>query len=78
MRIDCLDFYENLNFLRLAAGGEVWETQKGSFSQEVPPEVHVDPGSLPLITDTEGNQVLRMYWLDAYEDPFKQPGELCL
>ncbi len=45
---------------------------------DVPPaDVHVDPARLPLVAAGEdgGDQVLRMFWLDAYEDPFKQPGK---
>ena len=37
-------------------------------------DVHVDCTQLPVCTNEEGEQVLRMYWLDAYEDYYKQPG----
>ena len=53
-------------------------------------DVHVDAADLPLIEreveveDDEGKKVkvakrfLRMYWLDAHEDPFKHPGTVWL
>ena len=53
--------------------------------------MHVDAADLPLIErevemelDEEGKKVkvtkkfLRMYWLDAHEDPFKHPGTVWL
>ena len=30
------------------------------------------------MTNEGGEKVLRMYWLDAYEDPFKHPGTVWL
>ena len=30
------------------------------------------------MTNEAGEKVLRMYWLDAYEDPFKHPGTVWL
>ena len=41
-------------------------------------EVKVDPGKLPLITNDKGEKVLRMYWLDAFEDAYKHPGTVWL
>lgn len=38
-------------------------------------DVQVDNSQLPLINDEEGRQVMRFYWLDAHEDPYKQPGK---
>jgi len=35
-------------------------------------------GQLPLTTNEQGEKVLRMYWLDAHEDPFKHPGTVWL
>ncbi|KAK4326034.1 hypothetical protein Pmani_003411 [Petrolisthes manimaculis] len=56
-----------------------WETVKGEIceTQKVQ-DVHIDSSQLPLITTDEGDQVLRFYWLDAYEDYFKQPGTVFL
>ena len=42
---------------------------------DIPPDFVVDSSRLPL-TDVDGEQVLRMFWLDAYEDPYKQPGRV--
>ncbi|XP_014669272.1 PREDICTED: DNA polymerase alpha catalytic subunit-like [Priapulus caudatus] len=36
--------------------------------------VQVDSLTLPTVTNESGDEVLRMFWLDAYEDPFKQTG----
>ena len=36
-------------------------------------DVEVDSSKLPLVTENE-EQFLRMYWIDAYEDQYKQPG----
>ncbi|XP_041482401.1 DNA polymerase alpha catalytic subunit-like isoform X2 [Lytechinus variegatus] len=57
-----------------------WETIKGEVEEEgfVKMDVKVDSSSLPLTTNDEGEKVLRMYWLDAYEDPYKQPGTVFL
>lgn len=48
-----------------------WEN-KNSISNT---EVQVESFKLPVITNKEKEQVLRMYWLDAYEDCYKQPGK---
>lgn len=46
-------------------------------SEPMPPvtaDVVIDSSHLPTTTNEKGEQVLSMYWLDAYEDPFTQPG----
>ncbi|KAK2155699.1 hypothetical protein LSH36_233g04020 [Paralvinella palmiformis] len=53
--------------------GASWETIRGD-TPEVHGEVQVDSSQLPLTTNEEGEKVVRMYWLDAYEDHYKQPG----
>lgn len=61
---------------QLAAG---WETIKGELKESsFIQDVQIDSLQLPLTTNTEGNQVLRFYWLDAYEDFYKQPGTVFL
>ena len=35
-------------------------------------------GQLPFVTNNDGEKVLRMYWLDAHEDVFKNPGTVWL
>ena len=56
-------------------GGKMWETIKGS-QPDIPMDIQVDPSQLPMTTDEDGEQVMRMYWIDAYEDQYKQPGML--
>ncbi|CAH1781279.1 unnamed protein product [Owenia fusiformis] len=53
-----------------------WEGANVGQTTEI--DVQVDSSKLPLVTNEAGEQVLRMYWLDAYEDPFKQPGVVYL
>ncbi|KAL8595946.1 hypothetical protein ACOMHN_018258 [Nucella lapillus] len=57
-------------------GATGWESvQSGEADQSA---IEVDCSELPLVADEEGNQVLRFYWLDAFEDPYKQPGSVYL
>ena len=37
---------------------------------------NVDSTQMTLSTNDEGENVLRMYWIDACEDTFKQQGNL--
>lgn len=56
-----------------------WENIKCSVTEGVSlKDIQVDSSQLPLTTTEDGSQVLRMYWLDAYEDYFKQPGTVYL
>ncbi|XP_013385601.1 DNA polymerase alpha catalytic subunit-like, partial [Lingula anatina] len=49
-----------------------WDTmQDGADGGTAMTDVTVDSSSLPLITNENGDQVLRMYWLDAYEERSK-------
>jgi DNA polymerase alpha subunit A len=41
-------------------------------------EVKYNDGGLPTEQDADGNEVVRMFWWDAFEDPFKQPGTVYL
>ena len=45
-----------------------------SGQSEVSTDIHVDSSQLPLVAREDGEQVLRFYWLDAYEDQYKNPG----
>ena len=36
--------------------------------------IQVESYQFPLVEDRDGNNVLRFYWLDAYEDAFNHPG----
>ena len=47
-------------------------------SSEVVTDVQVDSSQLPLTTNEEGEQILRMFWFDTYEDPYKMPGKKTL
>ena len=60
--------------LDIGEGGKMWETVKGS-QPEIPVDIQVDASQLPMTTGEDGEQVMRMYWIDAYEDQYKQPGE---
>ncbi|XP_070539037.1 DNA polymerase alpha catalytic subunit-like [Ptychodera flava] len=54
-----------------------WETIRGELGKDDDDEVidvKVDSSSLPLTTNEDGDEVLRFYWIDAYEDQYKQPG----
>jgi DNA polymerase alpha subunit A len=41
-------------------------------------EVKYNDGGLPTEQDADGNPVVRMFWWDAFEDPFKHPGTVYL
>ena len=57
---------------QLSAG---WENV-GTADAQSTKDVQVDCSQLPLVTDSAGEQVLRLYWLDAFEDAYKHPGNL--
>jgi len=50
----------------------------GTKEQVVTQEVAVDTSTLPTIKLEDGEDVLRMYFLDAHEDPYKHPGTVWL
>ncbi|KAG8009409.1 DNA polymerase alpha catalytic subunit [Nibea albiflora] len=53
--------------------GSSWGQEEGG-SSEAPAEIQVDSSQLPLVEGEDGEQVFRFYWLDAFEDPYSQPG----
>ena len=55
--------------------GTSWETVKGEATK-ILTDVQVDSSKLPLSTNEQGEQVLCMYWINAYEDYSKGNGEL--
>uniref|UniRef100_A0A4W6CIK6 DNA polymerase n=1 Tax=Lates calcarifer TaxID=8187 RepID=A0A4W6CIK6_LATCA len=57
--------------------GSSWGQEEGGVS-EAPAEVQVDSSKLPLVEGADGEQVFRFYWLDAFEDPYSQPGVVYL
>eukprot|EP00731_Ephydatia_muelleri_P030456 Em0021g979a len=64
-----------------AVSSSGWETVKESMDPE--PEIQsaeyvtVDASSLPTV-EIDGQTMLPFFWLDAYEDPYKQPGTVYL
>lgn len=46
-----------------------------SGAAEASVEVQVDSSQLPLVEGPDGEQVFRFYWLDAFEEPYNQPGK---
>ncbi|XP_067848908.1 DNA polymerase alpha catalytic subunit isoform X2 [Heptranchias perlo] len=55
-----------------------WDRMNQNESDSMVVEVQVDSGRLPLVTGSEGEQVFRFYWVDAYEDQYNQPGVVYL
>ncbi|XP_067896670.1 DNA polymerase alpha catalytic subunit [Heterodontus francisci] len=55
-----------------------WDRMDQDECDSVVVEVQVDAGRLPLVTGSEGEQVFRFYWVDAYEDQYHQPGVVYL
>lgn len=41
-------------------------------------EVKYNDSGLPMEQDADGNECVRMFWWDAFEDPFKHPGTVYL
>ena len=70
----CLSRYKKQVHVSLPSAATTWETGKADVS-EIPTDIIVDSSKLPLTKNEDGEQVLRMYWLDAYEDAYKQPGK---
>lgn len=55
-----------------------WENMQGGTNINVDPQVSLNTEEIPCMTNSEGKQVFRFYWWDAYEDYFKQPGVVFL
>lgn len=55
---------------------ESWNCTSENMS--ISGDIKVDSSTLPTTTNEKGETVLRMYWLDAYEDAYKQPGTVYL
>ncbi|XP_071838856.1 DNA polymerase alpha catalytic subunit-like [Apostichopus japonicus] len=68
------------NFNPAAVSDLGWETvrETAADSKEKIQDVQVDSSALPLTTNDDNEQVLRFYWIDAYEDQYKQPGVVYL
>uniref|UniRef100_A0A8C6P678 Polymerase (DNA directed), alpha 1 n=1 Tax=Nothobranchius furzeri TaxID=105023 RepID=A0A8C6P678_NOTFU len=50
----------------------------GQEESSAPVEVQVDSSQLPMVEGSDGEQVFRFYWLDAFEDPYNQAGVVYL
>lgn len=55
-------------------GDSCWDRMDADEADLVVTEVQLDPNLLPLVNGENDDQVLRFYWLDAYEDQYSQPG----
>ncbi|KAL7374271.1 hypothetical protein ABVT39_025356 [Epinephelus coioides] len=58
--------------------GSSWGQEEEGAASEAPAEIQVDSSKLPLVEGADGEQVFRFYWLDAFEDPYSQPGVVYL
>ncbi|XP_022256471.1 DNA polymerase alpha catalytic subunit-like [Limulus polyphemus] len=66
----------NQSDVRVEDVGDTWEGPSIPVPSVV--DVRVDNSQLPLITNEEGQEVLRFYWIDAFEDYYKHPGVVYL
>lgn len=64
-----------LSISRSSMIGGSWGQDEEDGVSEAPAEVQVDSSKLPLVEGPDGDQVFRFYWLDAFEEPYSQPGE---
>lgn len=55
-----------------------WDKVEEDEADLVATDVQLDPNLLPLVNGENDDQVLRFYWLDAYEDQYSQPGVVFL
>lgn len=58
--------------------GSTWGQEEEGGVSEGLAEVQVDSSQLPLVEGADGEQVFRFYWLDAFEEPYSQPGVVYL
>uniref|UniRef100_A0A146Z3R4 DNA polymerase n=1 Tax=Fundulus heteroclitus TaxID=8078 RepID=A0A146Z3R4_FUNHE len=63
--------------LQADRAGSSWGQEESGVC-EAAAEVQVDGSKLPLVEGADGEQVFRFYWLDAFEDPYTQPGVVYL
>lgn len=55
-----------------------WETVRETLSSTTTDDPLLPTPSLPVVEGDDGESVLQFYWLDAYEDPYNQPGTVFL
>ncbi|XP_012281139.1 DNA polymerase alpha catalytic subunit [Orussus abietinus] len=70
LKVLCKDVEEKIVESELF--NEEWETNFGIQQNE--PDISINTEDLPLTTNNKGEKVFRFFWLDATEDPYKQPG----
>uniref|UniRef100_A0A3Q1H2T1 DNA polymerase n=1 Tax=Acanthochromis polyacanthus TaxID=80966 RepID=A0A3Q1H2T1_9TELE len=75
--ICCLFLHRHEHFMSSRIGSS-WGQEEESAVSEAPADVQVDSSRLPLVEGADGEQVFRFYWLDAFEDPYSQPGVVYL
>uniref|UniRef100_A0A671X5Y0 DNA polymerase n=1 Tax=Sparus aurata TaxID=8175 RepID=A0A671X5Y0_SPAAU len=78
-KVNSEHFPSFLPFSRSSRIGSSWgqEGEEGGAT-EAPAEIQVDSSKLPLVEGPDGEQVFRFYWLDAFEEPYSQPGVVYL
>ena len=59
----------------LSTGWTTYKEENDGNQSEMLTDIQVDSSQLPLVMNESGDQVLRFYWLDAYEDQYSQPGK---
>ncbi|XP_052105058.1 DNA polymerase alpha catalytic subunit-like [Mytilus californianus] len=69
---------EEIPLEALSTGWTTFKEEMGSSQSEKITDIEVDSSHLPLVTNESGDQVLRFYWLDAYEDQYSNPGVVYL
>lgn len=55
---------------------DVLRQESSQCSTDANHDVSIDISQLPLVKRPNGESVLSMYWIDAFEDHFKHPGNL--
>ncbi|KAF5303013.1 hypothetical protein FQR65_LT08342 [Abscondita terminalis] len=55
-----------------------WETMQEGTSNTTQADINLDRSQIPSVKNSEGKQVFRFFWWDAYENAFKRPGEIFL
>uniref|UniRef100_A0A8C4NTP1 DNA polymerase n=1 Tax=Dicentrarchus labrax TaxID=13489 RepID=A0A8C4NTP1_DICLA len=80
LAFDGVDFDEPMELKAAAAQviGSSWGQEEEGVASEAQAEIQVDSSQLPLVEGADGEQVFRFYWLDAFEDPYSQPGVVYL
>uniref|UniRef100_A0A663MBK8 DNA polymerase n=1 Tax=Athene cunicularia TaxID=194338 RepID=A0A663MBK8_ATHCN len=74
-----ISYHSNVTVLSCSLPGiSCWDRIDEDEADLVVAEVQLDPSLLPLVNGENGDQVLRFYWLDAYEDQYSQPGVVFL